>query len=221
MIINGDCIKGMERLINKNIKVDCIITDPPYLMAYKSNMRKKSHKFSKQILNDENEYGLISKSLLLMSKLLKDDGGAIYCFCSEHNIDFFKQEIEKYFKIKNILIWCKNGGTMGDLEGAYSRATEFIIFATKGRHILNGKREKNIFFINRVPSAKQVHQNQKPLKLIKKLVLKSSNKGDTILDPFSGSGTTGVACKELYRNFIGFELDETYYKIANKRINIA
>lgn len=66
--------------------------------------------------------------------------------------------------------------------------------------------------------SKRFHPTQKPLKLIERLVQASSNKGDVILDPFMGSGTTGVACKHLDRNFIGIELDPNYFKLAKERI---
>ncbi len=219
-IYNEDCIRGMQRLLQENVKVDCIITDPPYLMNFRSGKRPKEHRFSQPILNDKDQTSLIKTSIFYMSQLLKE-GGACYVFCSEHHIDLFKQEIEKYLSIKNILIWVKNGGALGDLSGQYARVNEFIIFATKGQHILNGKRDRNVLFFNKVPHTQQQHQNQKPLKLIKYLMLKSSSRGDTVLDAFMGSGTTGVACKELHRNFIGYELDKTYFNIARKRIDEA
>lgn len=109
---------------------------------------------------------------------------------------------------------------MGDLKGAYQKSAEFIIFATKGRHILNGKRDKDVLHFKRVPSNQLVHQNQKPLKLIMYLIQKSSKRGDTVLDCFMGSGTTCLASKKLRRNYIGIELDETYYNIAKKRVEI-
>lgn len=189
-------------------------------MEYSSGMRDKNHRFSKQILNDNKQEGLwvIRESIRLMSLLLKE-GGAVYIFCSEHNIDLFKQVIEKYFTIKNILVWVKQGG-MGDLNGSYSPCTEFIIFAVKGRHILNGNRDKNVIRMNRVNPLKAVHQNQKPLKLIKYFILKSSKRGDTVLDCFMGSGTTGLACKELARDFVGVELDKEYFNIAKRRLKM-
>ena len=63
-----------------------------------------------------------------------------------------------------------------------------------------------------------IHQNQKPIDLCKFLINKSSNPNDTVLDCFMGSGTTGVACQELNRNFIGIELDAEYYEMAKQRI---
>ena len=67
----------------------------------------------------------------------------------------------------------------------------------------------------------QLHQNQKPLELIQQIIEKSSKENDLVLDPFIGSGTTAVACINTGRNFIGIELDETYFNIAKKRINEA
>ena len=151
-------------------------------------------------------------------RLLKEDS-AFYCFCNANHIDFFKQEIEEYFKVKNILIWIKNNHTAGDLKGAYGKKTEFIIYAVKGRHLLNGKRDVDTLYYNRVVGNMQLHQNQKPVDLIEFLISKSSQPNDVVLDPFMGSGTTGVACKKINRKFIGIELDDDYYKIAKQRIN--
>ena len=64
----------------------------------------------------------------------------------------------------------------------------------------------------------KIHEAEKPVELLKELIELSSNKNDVVLDCFMGSGTTGVACKELNRNFIGIELDETYFNIAKTRI---
>lgn len=107
---------------------------------------------------------------------------------------------------------------INDLKGAYAKQTEFILYAVKGRHILNGRRDSDVLYYNRVVGNKQLHQNQKPLDLCKFLINKSSQPNDVVLDCFMGSGTTGVACLQTNRNFIGIELDKDYYEVANKRI---
>lgn len=217
-LINGNCIEEMKKMVDNSIKVDMILTDPPYLINYKTGYRKnKSHDFCSPIKNDNNEK-IIQDSLSLMFDLLKD-GGALYCFCNANKVDFFKQEIEKYFKMKNILIWVKNNWTAGDLKGAYGKQTEFIIYAVKGRHLLNGRRDTDVLHYNRVSGKKQLHQNQKPVDLLEYLINKSSNINDIILDPFMGSGSTGVACVNTNRNFIGIELDKEYFNITKERIN--
>ena len=215
-LIQGDCINEMQKLIDDDVKVDLIVTDPPYLMNYHTGrIKDKSHDFCKPIANDTN-FDLIKDIMPLLFELLKE-GGAVYMFCNANHIDYFKQEIEQHFKLKNILIWIKNNWSAGDLKGAYAKQTEFILFASKGRHRLNGARDTDTLYYNRVVGNMQLHQNQKPVDLLTFLIKKSSRPNDTILDCFMGSGSTGVACMETNRNFIGIELDEKYYNIAKKR----
>ena len=215
-LIQGDCLEEMKKLIDDGVKVDMICTDPPYLMNYKTGRRKdKTHDFCKPIANDTN-FELIKDIMPLLFELL-NQGGAIYMFCNANHIDYFKQQIEQHFVLKNILIWVKNNWSAGDLKGAYAKQTEFILYAVKGRHILNGARDTDTLYYNRVVGNMQLHQNQKPVDLCKYLINKSSNENDTVLDCFMGSGSTGVACLQTNRNFIGIELEEKYYNIEKKR----
>ena len=215
-LIHGDCLEEMRKLADDGVKVDMICTDPPYLMNYKTGRRKdKTHDFCKPIANDTN-FELIKDIMSLLFELL-NQGRAIYMFCNANHIDYFKQQIEQHFTLKNILIWVKNNWSAGDLKGAYAKQTEFILYAVKGRHILNGARDTDTLYYNRVVGNMQLHQNQKPVDLCKYLINKSSNENDTVLDCFMGSGSTGVACLQTNRNFIGIELEEKYYNIAKKR----
>ena len=215
-LIQGDCLEEMQKLIDNGVRVDMILTDPPYLMNYCIHHKKnKSHDFTKPILNDTN-FELIADVIPLLYRLLKI-GGGFYMFCNSNHVDYFKQKISEYFDFKNILIWVKENQTMGDLTTTYGKKTEFIIYASKGRHELNGRRDCDVLFYNRVHYAKLQHQNQKPIDLLEFLISKSSNFGETVLDCFMGSGSTGVACLQTNRNFIGIELDEKYYNIAKQR----
>jgi site-specific DNA-methyltransferase (adenine-specific) len=218
-LYNNDCIKIMDELIYRGVKVDLVVTDPPYQMNYKTNYRKnKEHEFCSPIKNDNNEQ--LIKDFIKKTYLLLNDNKAFYCFCNPNKIDLFKKEIEKNnFKIKNIIVWKKNNWTAGDLKASYAKRYEFIILANKGRSIIKGKRITDIWEFDRVAGKKQIHQNQKPLKLIEQIINKHSEENDLVLDPFMGSGTTGVACKNLNRNFIGIELDNNYFNIASDRIN--
>ena len=215
-LIHGDCLEEMRKLAYDGVKVDMICTDPPYLMNYKTGYRKdKTHDFCKPIANDTN-FELIKDIMPLLFELL-NQGGAIYMFCNANHIDYFKQQIEQHFVLKNILIWVKNNWSAGDLKGAYAKQTEFILYAVKGKHVLNGARDTDTLYYNRVVGNMQLHQNQKPVDLCEYLINKSSNENDVVLDCFMGSGSTGVACLQTNRNFIGIELDEKYYNIAKKR----
>ena len=214
-IYNMDCLEGMKKLPDNS--VDCVITDPPYLIDYKTNYRiDKEHKFCSNIQNDNNP-DLISKVIKELYRVMKDNTAG-YMFCNSDKIDFFKKEIEKYFKIKNIIIWVKNNWTAGDLKTQFGKQYEMIILFNKGRCLFNGKRLTDIWNFDRVAGKKQLHQNEKPLNLIKQAIEKHSKQNQIILDPFIGSGTTAVACKNLNRSCIGFELDKEYYEIAKKRL---
>jgi site-specific DNA-methyltransferase (adenine-specific) len=93
---------------------------------------------------------------------------------------------------------------------------ECFIYAKKAKAVFNENCKNTVF---RLPTVqKTFHPTPKPIKLMERLVRASTNKGDTILDPFMGSGTTGVACANLERNFIGIELDKEYFEIASNRI---
>lgn len=208
-LLNGDCLELMKDIPDES--VDMILTDPPYGMNFQSGHRKEKHK---KIKNDNNLQWL-EEFIDLSYKKLKDNG-VLYCFCSYHKIDVFKSVIEKKFKFKNILVWEKNNTSMGDLKGDFAPKIEFVLFATKGRPLIRGKRDANIFKFNRTKNS--LHPTQKPVDLLEYLIEKFSDENMMVLDPFMGSGSTGVACKNTNRDFIGIELDEEYFNIAKERI---
>lgn len=212
----GDCLEIMKDIPDNSI--DLIVTDPPYLIKYKTNRRKnKSHDFCSEILNDDN-YELIEKFFKESFRVLKKNS-AMYCFCSSKTIDYFmKQVFSNGFTIKNQIIWVKNNWSAGDLKAQFGQQYEIILLLNKGRKKFNGKRLSDVWVFPKVSGKNQFHQNQKPLELIEQCIEKHSKINDLVLDPFMGSGTTGVACKELHRNFIGIELEEKYFEIAKKRI---
>ena len=214
-IYNEDCLEGMKRIPDGS--VDLIVTDPPYLMNYKTGRRKdKTHRFNDVILNDDNEQ-LITDYVKECYRVLKDDT-AMYLFCSSNKVDFFKRELEKLFSIKNMIIWVKNNHTAGDLESAFGRKYEIVFLVNKGQRKFNGERLTDIWEFPKVSSDGQLHQNQKPIELIKRCIEKHSNVGDVVFDGFMGSGTTAAAALDINRNYIGFELDEYYFNVAEKRL---
>ena len=217
-LYKGDCLEVMDRLIEEGVKVDAIITDPPYGMNYKSNRRVASEKFD-YIKNDTNIDSLLSDSLIKSNTLLKD-GSPIFIFCSWHNVDKFKAEFQKHFKLKNILVWNKNNHGTGDLNGSYAPRHEFILFGEKGRCIRNEgrKRSADVISYDKVTSKKLLHPTEKPVEMLSDFILDFVRQDGVVFDPFMGSGSTGVACVNNDRNFIGIELDENYFKIAEQRI---
>lgn len=216
-LYNGDCLEVMRKMLNESVGL--IVTDPPYLMDYQSNRRDKKDRFDK-IKNDKNNYSLIQNYLQECYRIARNNT-AIYCFCSWHNIDFFKSEFEKYFKLKNIIVWNKNNHGTGDLKGSYAPKHEFILFGHKGRVLLREKRIADVIDCPKVPSKKLTHPTEKPQELLEIFIKQSSGEGDVVFDGFMGTGSCGIVANSLNRKFIGIELDNTYFNIAKDRIKQA
>lgn len=216
-LINDDAIKVLKDIEDES--VDLIVTDPPYNISYKTGLRKnKNHDFCKVIQNDNNL--IISDVIDDLYRVLKQNG-ACYIFWSIKTYSELMSVVEETkFKYKNTIVWVKNSHTAGDLQAGYGQKYELIVYLNKGRAKMNGKRLTDVWEFDRVAGKQQMHQNQKPVPLLEQILSKHSSLGDIVLDPFMGSGSTGVACKNLNRNFIGIELDENYFNIAKKRIEI-
>lgn len=214
-LIQGDCLDKMLDI--KDHSVDCIITDPPYLKNYSTGRRTGVQRVTTKIMNDVTfDFDRVFSEFIRIAK----EDAHIYIFGCWKTNPYFQTTLSKYFKIKNNLIWVKNNWTAGDLFWSYGQSYEEILFATNGRKKLNGSRDRDCLFYPRVVGKKQLHTNQKPINLIEYLITKSSKEGDLVLDPFMGSGTTGEACINLNRNFIGIELDSNTFNIAKSRLDI-
>ena len=154
----------------------------------------------------------------LILTLLKDNSAA-YVFCSSKKIDYFIRYCrDAGFIIKNSIIWVKNNWSAGDLKAAYGGQYEVILLLNKDRRYINGNRLPDVWFFDRVSFQNQYHQNEKPVRLLEQCIVKHSDRGNIILDPFMGSGSTGIACLHTGRKFIGIEKDVDYFEIARERI---
>lgn len=196
----------------KDNVVDLVVTDPPYGMKFISNYRKEKHK----AIKDDDNLNWVSEWIKELNRVCKEDAH-LYIFISWHNVDVFKIELSKHFKVKNILIWEKNNTGMGDLEGDYAPQYEFVIFCSNGNKKLNGGRDSNIIKCARTQNNN--HPTEKPVSLIKYFVEKSSNKNDLILDTFAGSHPTLKSCIATGRNCISFEIEKSYCDISKNSMN--
>jgi len=152
------------------------------------------------------------------------NGGALLCFCIWHNADEWRRAIEGVgYTVKSQVIWDRMHHGMGDLKGAFAPQHDIIWYAVKGRRIFANSRPKSVLRYKRPsPSQDFGHPTCKPVELMKDLLHSTCDgtKG-LVVDPFLGSGSTGVAAVELGRPFSGCELDPDYFKIAEDRINAA
>lgn len=218
-IYNLDCITGMITGI-KDESVDLVLTDPPYLINYKTGHRKnKNHRFCSEIKNDGKENVTLLDSYFKECYRVLKNNSAIYTFCSWKTDHIFRELlINAGFTIKNKIIWVKNNHTAGDLTGQFGQKYEVILLAVKGKPKIRGERIQDVWHFNRVSGKTQLHQNQKPVDLLELCIRKHSDIGNTVFDGFMGSGSTAIAAMNLKRNFIGFELDREYFKMAEERI---
>jgi len=232
-LVNENALDVLNLMIEKEVKVDCIITDPPYKITSRGNegnsggmLKKKEVKNGKVFKFNDLE---IEDWLPKLYNVLKDCGHC-YIMTNNKNITKYLKTIdEMYFNdnkndkfhfIKN-LIWVKDNKIMGH---SYMSQFEYIIFLRKGAHkrindcgtsdVLSFKNKKS-----KDNDGKTIHDTEKPVDLMEILIKNSTNENDLIFDPFAGTFSVAVACKNLKRKFIGCELEEKYYNLGIERID--
>ena len=185
------CMDALELLKQMpDQSVDLILTDPPYGIKYHSNRYKNGNPHN-PINNDDTLFIPIDD----LWRVLKPTG-AMFVFFS-HKVPL----IDK--RVKNVIIWVKNNWTAGDLYKDFGNQYECIAYMPKQGFKFYSKRFSNVWGFDRISADKLLHPTQKPIGLCRRII--ESNKGNVVFDPFMGSGTTGIACKELGRDFIGIE----------------
>lgn len=211
-LIFGDGFSLIKNIPDNS--VDLIVTDPPYGI----NFTKGYKSGSTELIQGDDGFTVMFflDDILREYKRILKPNSAVYIFTRFDVMPYWWIKLKNYFDAKNQIVWFKGGGGMGDLKGNFSYNYESIMFATNGKHQIRGKRDGSVWQIGKCKQ--EFHETQKPVELIEKIIKHSSDEGMTVFDPFMGSGTTGVACKNLKRNFIGIELNEEYFKTAKKRI---
>jgi site-specific DNA-methyltransferase (adenine-specific) len=217
-IKNGDSLEILEGLNDGSI--DIVLTDPPYGISYVSNRSIHENSITKRgLLNDgkEQAFELLDKTCEILSRKTAENAH-LYFFCSWSVFSAFEAIISNYFTIKTPIVWDKGNKGSGDLENDWGNQTEIVIFCVKGKKLVNNRRG-NIISVPRLHTSKMVHPTQKPIELLLDILAVSYVKGDFVVDPFMGSGSTIKACKEINAKCLGIELDSEMFNIANNFIN--
>ena len=227
-IIQGDCVEVMKGIPDKS--VDMILTDPPYNISQKNKIFRDYRSGKRADINfdyGEWDYNFDILPILIESKRILKEYGQWLIFCAEQQIGMYRKWLGNNGHFKQLIIWEKLNPLPQFRKCGYRQATEIIMWAYKNKpkkieqhfNFLKQEEMKNIF---RFPicggKERTKHPTQKPLGLITELLKRHSFKDDIILDPFLGSGTTAVACKETGRDYIGIEKDKEYCEIARRRI---
>ena len=211
-LMQGDCLERMKEIPDGSI--DMVLTDPPYGMNL--NPQRTSGKFhGEKIVNDDNLIW-VNNLFLECFRVTKKDTASFF-FCNHHCVsEFITGAKLAGYTIKNLIVWDKKQFGMG---GNWRPVHELILICTKGRFVTKSNSLKTIIEFKKVHHSKSIHPTEKPISILEHLIEQPDYNPKTILDPFMGSGTTGVAAKNLNRNFIGIELDAGYFEIAKERIN--
>lgn len=197
--------------------VPMIFADPPYGIGYHSNHYVNGNPHT-PIANDWNFN--IGRFLNEAGRVLVPDG-ALYLCCRFDVMPIWAASIPPPLKMKSAIVWLKNNHSAGDLTGAFGNKYEMVLFITKGRHLLRGKRWTNVWEFPRVDHQTMLHPTQKPLGLVQRAIEASSDPGDLIVDPFSGSGTTAVAAESRGRRYLLGDIDPEMVKLTRWRLGEA
>ena len=190
------------------VKADMVFTDPPYGYNYQSNMRTKTEKFD-VLENDD-------KILDFFPNLLGRVKGFVMICTTWKVLDKWLPLFKKYFDLSNMIIWDKGGGGIGNLKHTFLTDYEVILCANNGEEIRE-KRIGSVWSIGKDNANDYEHPTQKPVALSAIAIRHTTDKGQTILDCFGGSGSTLIACEQLNRKCYMCELDPKYVDVIIER----
>ena len=242
-IHQGDCLELLNKIDENSIDLICL--DPPYNLQLNKELTRPNHSVVTGVSQDWDKfdnytsYDEFTLSYLKNCKrILKNDGG-LWIIGSYHNIFRIGKILQDLnFWILNDVIWVKSNPLPNFRATRLTNAHETLIWCSKSPkskyqfnyHTLKtsneDKQERSVWNFPicsgkerlREDNNQRSHPTQKPEALLYRIMVSSTNTGDTVLDPFLGSGTTAVMAKKLQRNFIGFEQDPDYIKLAKKRL---
>jgi len=242
-IVNGESLKILKSIPDKSF--DLIFADPPYNMQIGEKLKRPDNSKVDGV-NDKwdqfssfSHYDNFSINWLKECKRILKDSGSIWVIGTYHNIHRLGYHIQNLnYWMLNDVIWRKNN-PMPNFKGTrFTNAHETLIWASKNKKskytfnyqslkcfnddlqmrsdwtlpICNGKERLK-------KNGKKVHSTQKPEALLHRIILATTNKGDSIFDPFLGTGTSAVVAKKLGRKYFGIEKDKKYFSAAYNRIN--
>lgn len=239
-LYQGDCLKILKKLPEKS--VDMIFADPPYFLSNDGisvsggkqvSVNKADWDKGGQKLKDKHTF---NKRWIYECKRVLKDNGTIWVSGTMHNIYSVGIALEENdFKILNNITWKKLNPPPNLACRCFTHSTETILWAKKicknNKHFFNyalmkelngGKQMKDVWEGSLTPKREKMfgkHPTQKPEYLLERIILASSKEDFLILDPFNGSGTTGVVAKKMGRKYIGIDLSEEYLNITIQRLN--
>lgn len=231
-LYNGDCLEVMRGLPDKS--VDCVVCDLPYFGVVDFD-------FDNQWASLDEYLGWVERLVAEYARLAKDNAN-VFLFTSRQYNRHICVLLDRYFDERRIIVWCRKRGFNATRGHALASGYEPICYYSRGEAVFNNLKIKpdikrkeytegmlrdgiclsdvwsDIPALPHNSKERTSHPTQKPIALMERIVLLGSNEGDTVLDNCMGSGSTGVACVNTGRNFIGIEVDRHYFGVAEQRI---
>lgn len=221
MIYNMDCITGARELLQDE-SLDLIICDPPYNLGFRGTSHTKAKKprfdfFANDNLSDQ-EFRRFTLEWLREAYRALKTGRHIYIFIDWRMYSLMYALMQHVgFNIKNCIVWDKEQMGMG---WQYRYRHEMIIMAVKGKHKvrrISTRSDTDVWRIKRIPSNRMVHPTEKPVALMERIILNSSEEGEEVGDFFLGSGPVIEAALKHGRQITGFEIDRNHFDVSMKR----
>ena len=242
-IINGNCLEELKKIPDKSF--DLVFADPPYNLQLGKNLKRPDNSNVSSVddqwdkFDSFKSYDSFCLLWLKECKRILKENGSIWLIGSYHNIFRLGYHLQNLgYWILNDVIWRKNN-PMPNFKGTrFTNAHETLIWACKNKKskytfnyqslkCLNDDLQMRSDWLLPICSGKErlkkngkkIHSTQKPESLIHRILLATTNKGDLVLDPFLGTGTTAVVAKKLGRVYLGIEKDKSYFAAAQLRVS--
>jgi DNA modification methylase len=206
-LILGDCRKLLDQFDPASI--DAVLTDPPYGIAYANKRHDIRPRVYAPVMSGDQDAS-VGQSVVDAAF----SRGWPVCVFAHHRKPWSGEW-------RQWLVWDKGGAVGGGGDRATCWKFTWELIQVGGFGLLNGPRDPSVLRYPATPGQMRDHPTQKPVALMRYLIKKLTKPGDTIFDPFMGSGTTGVACVETGRHYIGCEIAPQYYEVAKRRIDAA
>lgn len=225
-IQNKSCFDFLKEIESNSVHL--VLIDPPYEVSRETNFKSGELKYdNRDRFRVSMDFGDWDNSFTGLDEVCKEayrilkKGGTFICFYDLWKITTLKTYFDNAnFKQLRYIEWIKTNPVPINSKVNYlTNSREIAIVGVKGgKPIFNSEYDKGIYEYPICHDKGRFHPTQKPLELIKELIKKHSNENNLVVDCFSGSGTTAMACKETNRNFIGCELNKEYYDKSIKRL---
>jgi len=218
LLVCGDATTAFGKTVTARIHL--VLTDPPYAIDYVESKRNivgvsKDKDIAGDGFMSDAEYTAFTKAWLSPVLPYLEKKNSIYVFNSDKMIFALRQAfVDLKLKVSQLIIWVKDRAVVGRLD--YLPQHELILYGWHGTHDFRRGKDKSVMFVPK-PSRSTLHPTMKPVGLLRKLILNSTNVGDTVYDPFGGSGSTLIACEQTKRRCVIVEIDPEYCKVILER----